>query len=117
MTRNKTLLGAVCALGVVAAFALSASVAKAGRGNGPIIYVVSQGLYYDSIVTADPLPQKGPFQMLNPNHPMGLATMIGPGDVGYKGGRWWVDVNGDGKMNDGDHFFLCPLLGPGREMP
>lgn len=55
--------------------------------------------------------------MLNPNHTMGLATMFGPGDVGCLGGRWWVDVNGDGEMNDGDHFFLCPLLGPGREMP
>ena len=27
-----------------------------GRGSGPIIYVTSQGLFYDSIVTADPLP-------------------------------------------------------------
>ena len=117
MTRNQSIVGAVCALAVVAAFTLSATIANAGRGNGPIIYVVSQGLYYDSIVTADPLPQHGPFQMLNPNHPNGLATMLGPGDVGYLGGRWWVDVTGDGEMNDGDHFFACPLLGPGRETP
>ena len=117
MTSFKSIVGPVCGLAVVAAFAFSATTAKAGRGNGPIIYVVSQDLYYDSIVTADPLPQKGPFQMLNPNHPNGLATMFGPGDPEYKGGRWWVDLNGDGQMNDGDHFFSCPLLGPGREMP
>ncbi len=117
MTRNRGIAGVVCGLGVVAAIAISADVANAGRGNGPIIYVVTQGLYYDSIVTADPLPQKGKFQMLNPNHPTGLATMLGPGDPGYLGGRWWVDLNGDREMNEGDHFFSCPLLGPGREMP
>ncbi len=103
------------ALATIAAVSLSSSDAVAGRGNGPIVFVVSQGLYYDSIVTADPLPMKGPFQMLNPNHPNGLATMLGPGDPGYLGGRWWVDLDGNGEMNEGDHFFLCPLLGPGRE--
>ena len=117
MKVGKKTIAAVCATAIVAAFAFSATAAKAGRGNGPIIYVVSQGLYYDSIVTADPLPQKGPFQMLNPNHPNGLATMVGPGDAGYLGGRWWVDVNGDGQMDGGDHYFSCPLLGPGREIP
>lgn len=98
---------------------------EGGRGDGPVIYVVSQGLYYDSIVTADPLPQKGYFQQLfppetNPDMPdfEGLSTEYGPGDPGhYVGGRWWVDVNGDGMMNEGDHFFSCPLLGPGRETP
>lgn len=117
MTRSKSIVGVVCALGVVAAYTLLSTDAQAGRGNGPVIFVVGQGLYYDSIVTADPLPQKGPFQMLNPDHANGLATMMGPGDPGYLGGRWWVDLNGDGEMNDGDHFFLCPLLGPGRETP
>ena len=117
MTRSKGIVGVVCALGVVGAYAFVSTDAKAGRGDGPIIFVVSQELYYDSIVTADPLPQKGPFQMLNPDHPNGLATMFGPGDAGYVGGRWWVDMDGDGEMNDGDHFFACPLLGPGRETP
>ncbi len=42
-------------------------------------------------------------------------TEFGPGDNGYVGGRWWVDLNGDDIMNDGDLFFSCPLLGPGRE--
>ena len=86
-----------------------------GRGNGPIIFVTSQQLYYDSIVTADPLPPKGPFQKLEttPN----LHTQYGPGDKGYVGGRWWVDVDGDGEMDKDDHYFSCPLLGPGRETP
>jgi hypothetical protein len=49
--------------------------------------------------------------------PTGLTTLYGPGDVGYLGGRWWVDVNGDNAMDEGDHFFMCPLLGPGRLDP
>jgi hypothetical protein len=92
---------------------------EGGRGDGPIVYVMEQGLYYDSIVTADPLPPHGPFQQLFP--PDGnddrLRTQYGPGDPGYLGGRWWVDTDGDGEMNAGDHFFMCPLQGPGREAP
>ena len=117
MTRSKRTVGAVCVLAVAAAMVVSATEAQAGRGNGPIIYVVGQGLYYDSIVTAEPLPQEGPFQMLTPVSPGRLKTMLGPGDPGYLGGRWWIDMNGDGEMNDGDKFFACPLLGPGRETP
>lgn len=82
-----------------------------GRGDGPIIFVTSQGLYYDSIVTADPLPAKGPFQLLEMG-PDGLETEYGPGDPEYVGGRWIVDV-GDGVY----HYFSCPLLPPGRETP
>ena len=108
---------ALSAVTLAVGLTMTATEAEAGRGNGPIIFVVSHGLYYDSIVTADPVPQKGPFQMLNPNHANGLATMVGPGDSAYLGGRWWVDVNGDGEMNDGDHFFVCPLLPPGRDNP
>jgi hypothetical protein len=44
-----------------------------------------------------------------------LSTMYGPGDHGFVGGRWWVDVTGDGIQNEGDVFFSCPLLGSGRE--
>jgi hypothetical protein len=76
------------------------------------VTVLGSGLTYSSIVTAD-LPANGRFQQLIPT-PAGLTTAYGPGDVGYLGGRWWVDVNGDGEMNDGDAFFLCPLLGPGQ---
>ena len=85
-----------------------------GRGTGPVIFVTSQGLYYDSIVVADPLPQKGRFQQLVPDM-NGLQTEIGPGEPGHLGGRWWVDLNENGEMDGEDHFFLCPLLGPGRE--
>ena len=92
------------------------SVANATRGDGPIVYVRSQGLYYDSIVTADPIPMQGNFQKLEMGA-NGLETDFGPGDPGHLGGRWWVDVNGDGIQNEGDHFFMCPLLGPGRESP
>jgi hypothetical protein len=83
-----------------------------GRGTGPTIYVISQELYFDSIVLAD-LPMKGRFQQLVPTE-NGLTTEFGPGDHGHVGGRWWIDVNGDDEMNVGDKFFLCPLLGPGR---
>jgi len=84
-----------------------------GRGDGPVVFVTSQGLYYDSIVVADPLPQQGRFQQLIPTM-MGLETEFGPGDHGHVGGRWWIDLNGDSVMDAGDKYFLCPLLGPGR---
>lgn len=85
-----------------------------GRGTGPVVFVTSQGLYYDSIVVADQLPAKGRFQQLIPGE-NGLMTEFGPGEVGHLGGRWWIDVDGSEDMNEGDMFFLCPLLGPGRE--
>lgn len=84
-----------------------------GRGTGPVVYVTSLGLYFDSIVVADPLPMKGPFQELIPGE-NGLMTDYGPGEPGHLGGRWWIDLNEDGVMDEGDKFFLCPLLGPGR---
>lgn len=89
-----------------------------GRGDGPVIYVTGQNLVYDSIVTADPLPPHGRFQKLVPGGPTGLQTEFGPGDHGYVGGRWWLDQNNNGEMDppgeDGDKYFSCPLLGPGR---
>jgi hypothetical protein len=84
-----------------------------GRGTGPVVYVTSQGLYYDSIVVADPLPMKGRFQQLIPSS-NGLETEFGPGDHGHVGGRWWIDLNENMEMDSGDKYFLCPLLGPGR---
>lgn len=83
--------------------------------GSPVIYVESQGLYYDSIALGD-LPIKGDFQRLYPSM-YGLTTDFGPGDVGHRGGRWWIDMNQDGVMDEGDKYFLCPLLGPGRTMP
>lgn len=87
-----------------------------GRGDGPVIFVTSQGLYFDSIVVADPLPQKGFFQQLIPTM-NGLETEFGPGNPGHLGGRWWIDLNENGIQDSEDKFFLCPLLGPGRESP
>ena len=78
------------------------------------VYVESQGLFYDSIVGPD-LPAHGPFQQLLPGAGPGgtLATEFGPGDPGYLGGRWWIDLNDNDVMDDGDAFFSCPLLGVG----
>lgn len=100
---------------VVVLIALVTAVpALAGRGNETpgVIYVTSQGLYYDTFVTRDPLPFKGPFQLLENG-----TTEFGPGDPGYLGGRWWEDTNANGVMDADDHYFLCPLLGPGRTSP
>jgi hypothetical protein len=97
--------------------AAPALAARGGRPESPIvIYVTSQGLYYDSIPGPD-LPQHGRFQKLEGTPPANLWTEFGPGDQGYVGGRWWIDVNGDNVMDAGDTYFSCPLLGPGRETP
>lgn len=87
--------------------------AAGGRpASGGVVYVTSQGLYYDTFVTRDPLPMRGQFQRIENG-----MTEFGPGDPGYRGGRWWEDLNANGIQDEGDHFFLCPLLGPGRPMP
>ena len=121
---KKALIGMIIVSIFVAVNVWAKRGGEGGRGDGPVIYVASQNLYYDSIVAADPLPQRGPFQQLfppgtNPDLPGFdmLSTEYGPGNPGYVGGRWWVDTDGDGEMNAGDHFFSCPLLGPGRAAP
>jgi hypothetical protein len=54
---------------------------KGGRpASTGVVYVTSQGLYYDTFVTIDPLPMKGPFQRLENGE-----TEFGPGQPGY---RW-----------------------------
>jgi hypothetical protein len=91
----------------------AATSAKGGRaGSSGVVYVTSQGLYYDTFVARDPLPMEGRFQSLSNG-----TTEFGPGDPGYLGGRWWEDLNGNGVQDQGDHFFLCPLLPPGRTTP
>lgn len=87
--------------------------AMANRGDGAlgVVYVTSQGLYYDTFVSAKSLPLHGPFQKLENG-----VTEFGPGQKGYVGGRWWID-DGDGIMGPSDVFLLCPLLGPGRMTP
>jgi len=77
-----------------------------------VVYVSSQGLYYDTFVSAEKLPQHGRFQKLEAG-----VTEFGPGQPGYLGGRWWIDVNGNDMMDAGDKYLLCPLLGPGRTTP
>lgn len=116
--KTTQLFGIAAAL-TIAAFLTTDVLAKertTGRGIGPTVYVQSQGLFYDSIVLAD-LPARGRFQQLLPGvGPSGLATEFGPGDVGYLGGRWWIDTNDNGYQDEDDAFFLCPLLGPGRSV-
>jgi hypothetical protein len=107
-TRYVLLLGLSLALLVA-----SPAFAAGGRpGSAGVVFVTSQGLYFDTFVTNDPLPMQGPFQLLENGQ-----TEFGPGDPGYLGGRWWEDLNGNGLQDAGDHFFLCPLLGPGRATP
>ncbi len=87
--------------------------AMGGRhGALGVVYVRSQGLYYDTFVSADALPPHGRFQKLEAGE-----TDFGPGDPGYVGGRWWIDANGDGVQDAGDTYLLCPLLPPGRSTP
>ena len=118
MRRSIVLLGIVGML--VAILAVPAFAAReTGRGTGPTVYVIDQDLVYDSIVTVNPLPWNGQdnWQLLTPGGERGaiLTTQAGPGDDGYFGGRWYMDIDGTPGMSAGDHFFLCPLLGPGRD--
>ncbi len=105
-------VGLVLLLGSLALGATAAS-AKGGRaGSDGKVYVSSQGLYYDTFVAAQELPMHGRFQKLENG-----VTEFGPGDPGYLGGRWWIDSNGNNMQDEGDTFLLCPLLGPGYELP
>jgi len=110
MRRKLVVLTLVLALAMV--FAAPAAAAGGRAGPTGTVYVTSQGLYYDTFVPVDVLPSQGPFQKLENGQ-----TEFGPGDPGYLGGRWWVDVNGNGMQDEGDRYLLCPLLGPGRESP
>lgn len=114
MKLTKTLAGLVMAVTALSMTSTVLAERTTGRGGegAPVVYVESQGLYYDSIALTD-LPMVGDFQELVPGT-NGLATEFGPGEVGYLGGRWWIDVNMDDVMDADDLFFLCPLLGPGR---
>jgi hypothetical protein len=91
---------------------ISASAAGGRAATTAIVYVTSQGLYFDTFVARDPLPMEGKFQLLENG-----TTEFGPGDPGYLGGRWWEDLNGNGVQDASDHYFLCPLLPPGRTTP
>jgi hypothetical protein len=118
MIKKSALVALVVAISLVFAVPAFAGGPPPGLPGGerarPVIYVESHDLYYDSIVGPS-LPMRGRFQKLNMDAQGNLSTMYGPGDHGFVGGRWWVDVNGDNIQNEGDAFFSCPLLGPGRE--
>jgi hypothetical protein len=88
------------------------SPSRFGKRTPGIVFVTSQGLYYDTFVVKDPLPMKGRFQLLTNGQ-----TEFGPGQPGYLGGRWWEDLNSNGIQDPEDHYFLCPLLPPGRPTP
>jgi hypothetical protein len=120
MRRSIVLLGIVGMLVLVLAVPAFAArgTRETGRGTGLTVLVTGQDLVYDSIVTADPLPWNGQdnWQLLtadNTNRAT-ASTQFGPGDVGYFGGRWYEDTDGTPGPSAEDHFFLCPLLGPGR---
>ena len=125
MSKKYSVFGVLLLGALVAMFLISPGAASAdrggvfGRGDGPIVYVTGQGLYYDSIVTASPVPPNGPFQdlMVTEN---GLETEFGPGDQGFVGGRWHlVDADGKPMLDESGNeiYFICPLLGPGRLVP
>ena len=105
---------------LIGAFAVSGTVvAKPDSRTVPMrgmsVYVEAQDQFYDTIVLGI-LPPKGRFQQLFPGMgSSGLVTEFSPGDVRYLGDCWWVDVDERGDMNEGDSYFLCPLLGPGRD--
>lgn len=115
------LAGTIAIAGFLTVMTASAVAKERTKGRGapgsPVVYVTSQGVFYDSIVVTDFLPfnDTGNFQKLEVG-PMGLETEFGPGDTGYYGGRWWMD-DGNGYMDENDFYFLCPLLGPGRDEP
>ena len=111
MLRRPIILLAALAAALVVAVTASATPGGRAAATG-VVFVTSQGLYYDTFVTNDPLPMHGKFQLL-----VNGTTEFGPGDPGYLGGRWWEDLNGNGVQDASDHYFHCPLLGPGRETP
>jgi hypothetical protein len=103
----------IAAFAVALVLTVSASATPGGRAASTgLVFVTSQGLYYDTFVTRDPIPMTGPFQLLENGE-----TEFGPDDPGYLGGRWWEDLNANGVQDADDHYFQCPLLGPGREAP
>jgi hypothetical protein len=102
------------ALSTIAAVAiLLGAAANSASASNPrvVVYVLSQGLCYESVVAPNELPAQGPFQLLTPSAICGPGTFmtdVGPGDPGYAGGRW---LTLDGKR------FSCPLVGPGYPPP
>ena len=64
MKRKLTVLFVVVFIALLTVTSASAAGGTQGRGPAGVIYVTSQGLYYDTYTVVDPLPFKGPFQKL-----------------------------------------------------
>src|SRR5262245_12529392 len=77
---------------------MSVSPSRFGDRTPGVVFVTSQGLYYDTFVVKDPLPMNGRFQLLANGQ-----TEFGPGQPGYLGGRWWEDSNMNGVQDSADH--------------
>jgi len=107
----------VLAAGILGLAAVGTAGAKTPDKPLPrvVVYVESQDFCFDSIVTAQDLPDRGRFQELEPDPdnrcggPSPLKTAFGPGDHGYVGGRWMMT------MDDGTVVrFSRPLIGSGE---
>ena len=109
---SPSIIGATSTTSGTSSSQTAVSASRFGKRTPGVVYVTSQGLFYDTFVVKDPLPMEGRFQLLANGE-----TEFGPGQPGYLGGRWWEDDNGNGVQDSGDHFFLCPLLPPGRTTP
>jgi hypothetical protein len=94
--------------------------AHVNDGTVGMIWVVPQEMYYYTIVpyAGGNLVYNGhnggSFQQLFTTGLNAPYTNFGPGDVGYRGGRWWIDNGpddhtGNGIMDPDDTYFLCPL--------
>ena len=77
-----------------------------------VVFVISQGLFFDACLEPTPLPMHGEFQLIFDGR-----TEFGPGQTGFLNGRWWDDLNHNGIRDAGDDFFFCSLVGPGRVRP
>ena len=77
-----------------------------------VVFVISQGLFFDACAEPIPLPRQGEFQLI-----VNGRTDFGPGQAGFLNGRWWEDLNRNGIQDQDDQFFLCPLVMPGRVSP
>ncbi len=124
MLRKITTSMFVIGLLLMTALPVFAGSPKPKKNADTVVYVTSLGLYFDAKITPAEFTNHGDFQQLfppgtNPDWLGGntLSTEFGPGSPGHRGGRWWIDADGDGMISEGDPLFSCPLLGPGRETP
>lgn len=69
----------------------------------------SEGDYY-TFVTPDTLFYNG--HNANSFQAVAGSEVLGPGP-GFRGGRWFVDANGNGQYDEGEAVAVhCPLAGP-----